>query len=500
MAQFHDLPVETITEIIKMAFNASLDYTTIFPSRKLFTDVGLAPPHKHIPETHVLQNSTGMTLFALQAARVCTLWRDIISFWPHAWRCLAFDLSKDPKLFLEAFSWSRDLDIYIYVFSSISRPYAEVEVNDESHHLDKIVTALVPHIHRCTSLTFNVAFIDSLPNPLHLVNSSAVRLIDATFEAVLQGTEAALSNSRHSFSNTILTTTAIPLGSLSMTVFAFMEIDQHLQGCVRDMLPDLHWLNLSNFSFPQPFDEDDTPANTQITVQWLISSLSRLGSAYLTLSNCSLNYTPQNDNAPQQEYDLACNLIHFNTTSGSFIQAVLLLTGPYIPRLVTITNCLTPVPSIFRPLAAPLGMLCLTLNDIRTHTAMRAILLDFPGAQLTVKNCIWFDDELLEWLTQPVVVPSNHVAAATSAHPEAREATFAAKNLEAISILDCTNFSSPALRHLIETRHIEELCVDGNVPDIGQVEREWYVGQRNVVKVQWVCRNGPRFRIFFNNE
>lgn len=81
-----------------------------------------------------------------------------------------------------------------------------------------------------------------------------------------KATEAAFSNSRHSLSNTILTT-AIPLGSLSITVFAFMEIVQHLQGCVRDVLPDLHWLNLSNFSFPQPFDEDDTPANTQITVQ-----------------------------------------------------------------------------------------------------------------------------------------------------------------------------------------------------------------------------------------
>jgi len=224
-----------------------------------------------------------MTLFALQAALVCTLWRDIISSWPHAWRCLAFDLSKDPKPFLKAFSWSRNLDIYIYVFSSIVRPYAEAEVDEESHRLDKIVTALVPHIHQCTLLTFNVALIDSLPNPLHLVNSSAIRLIDARFEAILQGTEATLSNSRHSFSNTILTTTAIPLRSLSMTVFAFMEIDQHFQGCLRDILPNLHWLKLSNFSFPQPSNEDDTAANTQITVQRLVSAMSRLRSTYPTV-------------------------------------------------------------------------------------------------------------------------------------------------------------------------------------------------------------------------
>jgi hypothetical protein len=406
-----------------------------------------------------------MTLFALQVARVCTLWREIISSWPRAWRCLAFDLSKDPKPFLEAFAWSRDLDIYIYVFSSILRPYVKVEVDEESHRLDMIVTALIPHIHRCTSLTFNVAFIDSLPNPLHLVNSSAVRLIDATFEAVLQGTGVALLDSRHSFSNSLLATTAIPLGSLSMSVFAFMEIDQHCQGWVRDVVPDLHWLQLSNFSFPQP-NEDETPANTQITVQRLISALSRLGSAYLILSDCSLNYIPQNNDSPRQEYDLDCNLIHFDTTSGSFIQTVLLLTGPYIPHTVAITNCLTPVPNIFRPLAAPLGMLCLKLSDIHTHAAIRTILLDFPGDQLTVKNCTAFNDELLEWLTQPGVAPSDRVTAATGA--EAGEATFAAKNLKAISILDCSNFSSLALRHLIETRHIDDLYVDGNVPDIGQ--------------------------------
>lgn len=110
-----------------------------------------------------------------------------------------------------------------------------------------------------------MAFIDSLPNSLHL---SAICPIDATFEAILQDAEAALSNSRHSFSNTILTT-AIPLGSLSMTLLALMEIDQHCQGCVRDMLPDLHRLNLSNFSFLQPFDKDDTAANTKTTVSSL---------------------------------------------------------------------------------------------------------------------------------------------------------------------------------------------------------------------------------------
>ena len=108
-----------------------------------------------------------------------------------------------------------------------------------------------------------------------------------------------------------------------------------------------------------------------------------------------------------------------------------------------------------------------------------------------------FDDELLEWLTQPVVVSSDHV---TGADPAAGEATFAAKNLEAINILDCSNFSSPALRRLIETRHIEELCVNGNVPDLEPIEREWYMSQRDVVRVRWICRNAPIFRIFFNNE
>jgi hypothetical protein len=379
------------------------------------------------------------------------------------------------------------------VFSSILRPCVEVEVNEESHRLDQIVTALIPHIHRCASLIFNVAFIDSLPNPLHLVNSSAVRLKDATFE----GVQGALSDSRHSFSKTLLTTNAIPLGWLSMTVFDFMEIDHHAygQGWVRDVAPDLHWLKLSNFSFPHPFAEDDTSANTQITVQRLISALSRLGSTVLTLSNCSSNSTPQNDNAPQQEYDLDCQLIHFDTTSGSFIRIFLLLTGRHIPRAVTITNCLTPVPSIFRPPAAPY-VSCLKLNDIHTHTAMRMTLLDFPGDQLTVKNCTGFDDELLEWLTQPIVVPSDHVAAAAGA--EAGEATFPAKNLEVINIFDCTNFSSQALRHLIETRHIQELCVHGNVPEIGKVEREWYIGQSDVVSVRWIFRDGPKFRIFSN--
>jgi len=134
-------------------------------------------------------------------------------------------------------------------------------------------------------------------------------------------------------------------------------------------------------------------------------------------------------------------------------------------------------------------MLCLTLDDIHTHTVMRTILLDFPSEQLTVKNCTCFDDELLEWLTQPVVVASDHVAAASSADPETEEATFAAKNLRATIVLNCATFSSSALRHLIEARHIEELYVDGNVPDIGQVEREWYIGQRDAVRVQWVCEN-----------
>ncbi|KIM45679.1 hypothetical protein M413DRAFT_24827 [Hebeloma cylindrosporum] len=104
----------------------------------MFTDVGVAPPYKHIPETHVRQHSTGISLSAPQVARVCTLWRDIISSWPIAWRCLAFDLNEDPTPFLEAFNWSRDLEIYLYVFSSVLRPYAEVEGSEESDRLHKI--------------------------------------------------------------------------------------------------------------------------------------------------------------------------------------------------------------------------------------------------------------------------------------------------------------------------------------------------------------------------
>lgn len=55
---------------------------------------------------------------------------------------------------------------------------------------------------------------------------------------------------------------------------------------------------------------------------------------------------------------------------------------------------------------------------------------------------------------------SDHLAAASSADLEAEKTAFAAKNLGSIIVFNCTNFSSPALHHLIEARHVEELCVD----------------------------------------
>ena len=307
-----------------------------------------------------------------------------------------------------------------------------------------------------------MTFINSLPNPLHLVNFSAVRLKDATFDAILKSTEVPFSDSRHSFSNTLLTTNAIPLMSLSTTVFAFMEIHQHHQDWTQDMVPVLYWLTLSNFSFLQPFAEDDMPANMQITVKHLISALSRLAPSYLTLSNCSLNYVLQTNNIAQEEYEFHCSSICFDTTFGSFIETFLRLLGNAYIASITISNCLTPVHYSFGSLIRHNS---LNLDNIHTHTAMR---MDFPSNQLRVTNCTGFDNELLKWLAQTRTVPSGIVVnIAVDTGAERREGIFAAKNLGAIRIHNCNNFRSPALRHLMETRHINFLLVDGDVPDLG---------------------------------
>lgn len=290
MTNFSDLPVELTTKILKQAWEASLTTEFKFPSADLLIVAGLKPSYKPIlVESYAIPNPTGGTLFAFKAARVCSLWRDIVFTWSDGWDLVVFDLQDDPTPFLDVFTWSGDRIISVYIFNSKFKSTPGLkELKIELYRVMTILRYLIPHVNRCQSIRFDVTFPSSLPPPVYFFVSGSTTLGTLNLETFVPGEDP--------FKILLSTTVSLfgpfpQLARLSLTGFAIMEMGWDFPGWIKALEdgPRLHNLKLSNFMFSTENSDDAMDEPRQNTVRFFVSMLSRINPRRLHLVDMSLS-------------------------------------------------------------------------------------------------------------------------------------------------------------------------------------------------------------------
>ena len=486
MANFGDLPVEITTKILKQAWEASLTTELKFPSADLLIVAGLKPSYKPIlVESYAIPNPTGGTLFTFKAARVCSLWYDIVSTWGDAWDLVVFDLQDDPTPFLDVFTWSGDRIISVYIFNSkIELTPGLKELKTELHRVFTILRYLLPHVNRCQSIRFDVTFPSSLPPPVYFFVSGSTTLGTLNLETFVPGEPVEIPH----YTTASLSGPFPALARLSLTGFAVMEMGWDFPGWIKALEdgPRLHNLKLSNFKFSTENSGDPMDEPGQNTVRFLVSMLSRIKPLRLHLVGMSLS----SDSTPRSiphGYNLSDVSIHFETSSGPFLSDFLSWTQGGIDKSLRITGCETIVPHFDTSLRGEL----LALGQIAESSSLRTILANFGGATLSLDSCAGFDNTLIKWLSQPDGIQGEEGA------------TFAAKSMDHIRIKNCTNFTSDALRHLVAVRHsavyrrdravpssfnvknIDFLNVTGTAPVLERKDQVWFLTHPDVAEVCW---------------
>jgi hypothetical protein len=153
-----------------------------------------------------------------------------------------FDVASDPGPFLNAFSWSRNLEkIEVAIFNSSE--YAEdVDEALEKKRISAIAQALQPHVHRCGSISIDTIYSSSLPPPNIFFLRDAPNLYELLLEYRIDNFDASTHPSPPTLEEEQPTfATSFPeLRTLSIP--AFWLIDMAL------FTPDAEWLNQLNSS------------------------------------------------------------------------------------------------------------------------------------------------------------------------------------------------------------------------------------------------------------
>ncbi|KIM45680.1 hypothetical protein M413DRAFT_345656 [Hebeloma cylindrosporum] len=290
------------------------------------------------------------------------------------------------------------------------------------------------------------------------------------------------------------------LARLSLTGFAIMEIGWDFPGWIQALEggPRLQSLKISNFTFRS--EMSDSPDGLERnTLQFFVSMLSRINPTRLHLVAMSLSPDSTPRTIPRT-YNLSDVYIHFEASSGPFLVDFLSWTQGGIHQSSTITGTET-IPHFDTALFGK----TLTLHTIPDSASLRAILENFWGETLVFDNCDGFDNTLIQWLFQPNGIQREE------------RANFAAKMLNYIRINSCTNFTSNALRRLVEVRHtasrkneaalgtivamnIDVLNVTGTAPILEPNDQSWFTMNPDVVEVTWYREEPDSYSMYmFDN-
>jgi len=420
--------------------------------------------------------------FPNNVALVCRLWCNIMLRFPEYWGRFAIDLSSKKPLLLEAFACRKDLPfkVLIYYSSDITSPLALNRVEGLENEQDKVkavTEALLPYLHRCNSLEYEVAYSSSLPDlPYILQHASDLKCLTLTY---LLDNPITLDRDWSSYEDKYPPIWPILKNlSLNATIFMHLALDlsDWFHGLFDNAEEDAMHLTISRYEFFGKGYHGDSPQYTVFQLLKEIASLHQTPTG-LTFHELTVVPPPIEHSTPCSDSDKSELQLGFLTCENVSREFLFALFNHFI---INVTQ-----DAVFRSSSFPVnirlqGSHGLILDALPRNARAQHIFQSWTGISLIVRGCDWFNDAFLECLFELGVNAED----------------CAAPRMRFIVIEDCTNFTFAALKHFIEerqawareleryygrTRSIISLIVSGKGPHLTNEESRWF--EENIRRV-----------------
>ncbi|KDR82953.1 hypothetical protein GALMADRAFT_238651 [Galerina marginata CBS 339.88] len=484
-----NFPVELQTLILKSLLDISRGITASQPTLQEHWDAGRSiyygsdAPVSSPRKARLEQDLHATLLFPQNVAAVCQLWRQIVVGIPEYWTRVVFDVAKDPTPFLNAFSWSIDLEkIEVFVFNSTSNAQ-DVDKDVENARVATIVHALKAHIHRCRFIIFHLTYSSSLPSPFNFLANEAPHLEDLTLDCRINDIELRGETLDLRGAKVQGLPTSFPmLRTLSLTGFWFIYM------AYRSPSP---WLESLKFAqhMSIKISQITLPKAGYFCLSNLLDRLTEMEaftSIYFT--DISLDYL-HDDSSPAPTlgnfvYSLITN-IHFDRVSRKFIEEFHANTILEVNDHLSFKDC--EVPYFTFGLGGDLLMLE-NIIDSDDGQNLRNVVGSWGGTELIIRSCSSFNDRFLSWLAGDVESPTHQTT------DDSKDLTMLpAAGLMNLLISDCPNFSPRALQRLVEVRKGNNefeggliwLTVNDSRDVLSEEDKQWFKENSGNMCIRW---------------
>ncbi|KAF5387174.1 hypothetical protein D9615_002156 [Tricholomella constricta] len=325
------------------------------------------------------------TLFPYPLAAVCRQWRDVLEDVPVFWTRVVALIDRRPtdlSRLQKQLQLSKDQPLDVFV---LRRPDAYEDSDPREHdRCRSVINALMPHLQRCRSISFDVIDTSSLPSISHDFRGSAPLLTSLTLNARKDDGKASGDWNSVSMPQSIENPFKCPnLTSIDIDgrnfVYACLDLPSW-----RDSLQSipgktgLSRLTLSNFS-PGSAEKD-----YELTGNDILEILMALRLSFLSFNNVDFSSDVLSLGIPQ------INAISLSATGlrASFMTLLLHGLSYHSPASIHIERC-ELVDAV-----APFSH-CLSLTDISAEVDMESFLDHWGGYVLHVLRCPAFNDWVL---------------------------------------------------------------------------------------------------------
>ena len=400
------------------------------------------------------------TTFPYALASVCNLWQDVMSTVPQFWTRIvvfidsnSFSLSNLPS----HLEWSQDLPFQITVVNRSCSDAIHID-NGEKARVRQAIDALGPHLQRCSSLQFDLAYTSSLPSIYADIFHGRVfpNLRSIIFEARVG--DGPGSSFRHDLSSNIwCEENPLPeLRCLVLDGFNYVDLCEHHADWFLSMTEDEGRLKEASISHFKQSQRDE-----QHKFSFYDGCIYLKDVAYLKLSSLDFTWDLNDPDADNLEFS-ELRVLMLEDLSWQLAREV--LSRCEFVSVVSIVRC-----AIGEISDVTLFAYSLILEDIPASPNFPQFLAQWEGFHLTIRDCPSFDDRALE----------NCIMA-----PDSLYSPVVLGNL---TIHNCPNFSVKRLKHLIgvqieqchrldrpEVGCLVYLKVTGRGPFLSDEDRKWF--------------------------
>ncbi|KAF8158407.1 hypothetical protein B0H34DRAFT_708666 [Crassisporium funariophilum] len=428
MASISHLPNELLYKMFKELYNESQEPAPglqILHGQPGETVISELPQPK---TTWIEKDLYSPALFPFCVALVCRRWRDMLAQTPEMWNRIVLDVDVDPTPLLGAFSWSKDLQLEVLVVSRGEKNGTQPEQQLENQRVWSITKLLIPHIHRCSAVTYDITYSSSLPTLGLIFKQNPIDLVKLKVECRIEdgdhnGTLARALEARI-YANVPLVTNYSSLRLISISGRLFMELGKARPHFLRHLQSDDYHYNLaiSQFEFQEEI-EDDFEAYTLSRFFFYMSGFSHFKE--VSLRNLTLSYPPRSFQTLPPTSSIRLKQLNLKNLEGNFLSEFFTLACIHCDSM-RIDRCI--IPELKRLIKSP----TIWLGHMADSESIINLLCSWSGTDLTLVKCPAFNDTVLDVL----------------AVKGGEGGLFKANKLSELFAVSCSNFTSTAVRRV----------------------------------------------------